>query len=109
MEKIHARILEAMELGMRKSGLLAEIYHSSISGVSSTCREQGFDINYPAMVPMTPTRVNASAIHLKWEDQPIAKKSGIFFEIAGCYKRYHCTLSRTVYLGKSLQKYLEVE
>jgi DNA-binding Lrp family transcriptional regulator len=29
--------------------------------------------------------------------------AGTFFEIAGCYKRYHCPLSRTIYLGKPPQ------
>ncbi|HFC05267.1 MAG TPA: M24 family metallopeptidase, partial [Rhizobiales bacterium] len=31
------------------------------------------------------------------------------FEIAGCYKRYHCPISRTIYLGKPPQKYLNAE
>lgn len=34
---------------------------------------------------------------------------GTFFEIAGCYKRYHCPLSRTAYLGKPDQKFLDGE
>ena len=98
MEKIHARILEAMELGMRKSGLLAEIYHSSISGVSSTSGEQGFDGDYPAMVWMMPIRAYASATYLTWYDQPIANNSGTFFEIARCYQLYLCPLIRRVYI-----------
>ena len=39
---MHARILEVMEPGMRKNDLVAEIYHSAISGVSETSGEQGF-------------------------------------------------------------------
>jgi ectoine hydrolase len=109
VEKMHARILEVMEPGMRKIDLVAEIYHSTISGVSSTSGEQGFGGDYPAMVPMTPTGADASAPHLTWDDQPIANNSGTFFEIAGCYQRYHCPLSRTVYLGKPPQKCLDVE
>ena len=103
VEKMHARILEVMEPAMRKNDLVAEIYHSAISGVSSTSGEQGFGGDYPAMVPMTPTGADASAPHLTWDDQPIANDSGTFFEIAGCYQRYHCPLSRTVYLGKPPQ------
>ena len=34
---------------------------------------------------------------------------GTFFEIAGCYKRYHCPLSRTVFLGKPTQAFLDAE
>ena len=49
---------------MRKNDLVAEIYHSAISGVSSTSGEQGFGGDYPATVPMTPTGADASAPHL---------------------------------------------
>ena len=33
----------------------------------------------------------------------------IFFEVAGVHKRYHCPLSRTFYLGKPDQKFLDAE
>ena len=103
VEKMHARIFEVMEPGMRKNDLVAEIYHSGITGTE----DGGGD--YAAIVPMTPTGADASAPHLTWDDQPIPNHSGTFFEIAGCYRRYHCPLSRTIYLGQPPQKYLDVE
>tara|TARA_B100000929_G_scaffold244623_1_gene202667 strand:- start:136 stop:813 length:678 start_codon:yes stop_codon:yes gene_type:complete len=103
VEKMHARIFEVMEPGIRKNDLVAEIYHSAISGA------KGAGGDYPAIVPMTPTGADASAPHLTWDDQPIADNTGTFFEIAGCYRRYHCPLSRTVYLGTPPQKYYDVE
>ena len=103
VEKMHARIFEVMEPGMRKNDLVAEIYHSGITGTE----DGGGD--YAAIVPMTPTGADASAPHLTWDDQPIPNNSGTFFEIAGCYRRYHCPLSRTIYLGQPSQKYLDVE
>ena len=103
VEKMHARIFEVMEPGMRKNDLVAEIYHSGITGTE----DGGGD--YAAIVPMTPTGADASAPHLTWDDQPIPNNSGTFFEIAGCYRRYHCPLSRTIYLGQTPQKYLDVE
>ena len=103
VEKMHARIFEVMEPGMRKNDLVAEIYHSGITGAE----DAGGD--YAAIVPMTPTGADASAPHLTWDDQPIPNNSGTFFEIAGCYRRYHCPLSRTIYLGQPPQKYLDVE
>jgi len=103
VEKMHARIFEVMEPGMRKNDLVAEIYHSGITGAE----DGGGD--YAAIVPMTPTGADASAPHLTWDDQPIPNNSGTFFEIAGCYRRYHCPLSRTIYLGQPPQKYLDVE
>ncbi len=103
VEKMHARIFEVMEPGMRKNDLVAEIYHSGITGTE----DGGGD--YAAIVPMTPTGADASAPHLTWDDQLIPNNSGTFFEIAGCYRRYHCPLSRTIYLGQTPQKYLDVE
>ena len=103
VEKMHARIFEVMEPGMRKNDLVAEIYHSGITGTE----DAGGD--YTAIVPMTPTGADASAPHLTWDDKPIPNNSGTFFEIAGCYRRYHCPLSRTIYLGRPPQKYLDVE
>ena len=32
-----------------------------------------------------------------------------FFEIAGCYKRYHCPVSRTAFLGTPPQRFVDVE
>jgi len=39
------------------------------------------------------------AAHLTWDDKPFVAGAGTFFEIAGVYRRYHCPLCRTIYLG----------
>lgn len=103
VEKMHGCILERIEPGMRKNELVAEIYRSGILGVD------GHGGDYPAIVPLLPTGADASAPHLTWDDSPFARGAGTFFEIAGCYKRYHCPLSRTVYLGKPPQHFLDGE
>ena len=103
VENMHERIVEVMEPGMRKSDLAAEIYHTGIRGTE----EAGGD--YPAIVPLMPTGADAAACHLTWDDSRLEKGAGTFFEIAGCYKRYHCPLSRTVYLGKPSQAFLNAE
>lgn len=103
VESMHARILQVIEPGMRKCDLAAEIYSAGIQGVG----EYGGD--YPAIVPMMPTGKDASAPHLTWNSDPIPNNSGTFFEIAGCYKRYHCPQSRTVYLGKPSEEFIRAE
>ena len=94
VERMHARILEVVEPGMRKNELVAEIYHAAITGVD------GAGGDYPAIVPMLPTGIDASAPHLTWDDKPMRSGEATFFEIAGVYRRYHCPLSRTVFLGR---------
>jgi len=103
VEAMHRRILDKIEPGMRKCDLVAEIYDVAIRGVD------GFGGDYPAVVPLLPSGEEASAPHLTWDDRPLRTGEGTFFEIAGCYRRYHCPLSRTVFLGKPTQAFLDAE
>jgi ectoine hydrolase len=103
VEKMHARILEKVEPGMRKSDLVAEIYSAGITGV------EGHGGDYPAIVPLLPTGSDAAAPHLTWDDSKFTTNAGTFFEIAGCFKRYHCPQSRTIYLGRPPQHFIDAE
>ncbi|WP_342641030.1 ectoine hydrolase DoeA [Rhodoligotrophos ferricapiens] len=103
VEVMHQRIIETVEPGMRKCDLVAEIFDAGIRGVAD------FGGDYPAIVPLLPSGIDASAPHLTWDDAPMKSGEGTFFEIAGCYKRYHCPLSRTVFLGKPTQAFLDAE
>ncbi len=103
VEAMHARIVDRIEVGMRKNDLVAEIYDAGTRGV------EGIGGDYPAIVPLLPSGEDASAPHLTWDDRPMNAGEGTFFEIAGCYHRYHCPLSRTVFLGKPTQAFLDAE
>jgi len=100
---MHRRIVEIAAPGMRKCDLAAEITSAGIRGVD------GFGGDYPAIVPLTPSGSDAAAPHLTWDDRPLKRGEGTFFEIAGCYKRYHCPLSRTVFLGRPSRQFLDAE
>ncbi|HMF66628.1 MAG TPA: ectoine hydrolase DoeA [Phyllobacterium sp.] len=103
VEVMHQRIVDKVEPGMRKCDLVAEIYDAGIRGTD------GFGGDYPAIVPLLPSGADASAPHLTWDDKPMKTGEGTFFEIAGCYNRYHVPLSRTVFLGKPTQEFLDAE
>jgi ectoine hydrolase len=103
VERVHARILELVEPGLPKNELVAEIYGTSIRGVD------GYGGDYPAIVPLLPTGADASAPHLTWDDRPFKKNAGTFFELAGCVRRYHAPLCRSVYLGNPPQAMLDAE
>ena len=103
VERMHAHIVERIEPGMQKNVLVAEIFHTAIVGTEE------FGGDYAAIVPLLPTGADAAAPHLTWDDRPFRRGEGTFFEIAGCYRRYHCPLSRTVYLGKPPQAFLDAE
>jgi ectoine hydrolase len=103
VEEMHAMIAERTEPGLKKNELVAEIYHTAISGAD------GHWGDYPAIVPMLPSGMDATAPHLTWDDQPFKSGECTFFEIAGAYQRYQCPQSRTIYLGTPPQKYLDAE
>ena len=103
VEKMHTLIFDMVEPGLKKNVLVAELYKVAIEGAD------GHWGDYPAIVPMLPSGIDATAPHLTWDDRAFKKGEGTFFEIAGCYRRYHCPLSRTVYLGTPPQRYLDAE
>lgn len=103
VEKIHDRIIEMVEPGLRKNELVAEIYRTGIVGTDS------YGGDYPAIAPLLPTGVDASAPHLTWDDRPLEQGAGTFFEVAGCVKRYHAPLCRTVFLGDPPKEMLNGE
>ena len=97
VERMHGRILEVIAPGMRKNDLVAEIYDAALRGAED--EDGAFGGDYAAIVPLTPSGKDASAAHLTWNDRPLENGSATFFEIAGCYRRYHAPMSRTVCLG----------
>lgn len=92
-DKITRLALDRAEPGVRKNELAAEIYASGIAGVDDIWGD------YPAIVPLMPSGSDAAAPHLTWNGDPMKVGEATFFELAGCYRRYHVPLSRTVFLG----------
>lgn len=94
VEKTIDRVIDRVVPGMRKNDLVAEIYGDLIRGA------EGAWGDYPAIVPLLPSGVNAAAPHLTWDGQPFLVGEATFFEMAGCVRRYHVPFCRTVFLGK---------
>ena len=103
--RMHDRILEKVAPGIRKCDLVAEIYDAGLRYDDAI----GAGGDYPAIVPLLPSGADAAAPHLTWDDQPMKTGEGTFFEVAGAIHRYHCPLSRTVFLGKPSQTFLDAE
>ncbi len=79
--------------GVRKNDLVADIMHAGITGVGEDWGD------YPAIVPLTPSGLDATAAHLTWNGDKMRAGEATFFELSGCYRRYHAPLCRTIYLG----------
>jgi ectoine hydrolase len=102
-EKIVDGIVERVEPGRPQNEVVAEIYADAIRGVGDAWGD------YAAIVPLLPSGTDAAAPHLTWDDRPFRQGEATFFEIAGCYRRYHTPFCRTVFLGKPPQHILDAE
>lgn len=102
-EKIMATALDRAAVGVRKNELVADIFHAGITGVGDIWGD------YPAIVPLTPSGLDATAAHLTWDGSPMRSGEATFFELSGCYRRYHAPLCRTIYLGKPPQEMQDAE
>ena len=87
--------------GVRQCDVTADIQHSLLSGTDQ------FGGEYSGLTTILASGLSASASHLTPKDQKFITGEGTIIELAGVKHRYHCPLSRTVYLGKPDQKTLD--
>lgn len=92
-QKVMQVAIDRAAPGVRKNDLVADILHAGITGVDDDWGD------YPAIVPLTPSGLDATAAHLTWDGTPMKAGEATFFELSGCYRRYHAPLCRTVFLG----------
>lgn len=102
-EKMIDGLLERVEPGVPKNEIVAELYRDAIRGVDGAWGD------YPAIVPMLPSGADAAAPHLTWDGKPFKQGEATFFEISGCYRRYHAPFCRTVFLGQPPDDMLKAE
>ncbi|MCR8725723.1 M24 family metallopeptidase [Frigidibacter sp. ROC022] len=92
-ENVVQLALEMAEPGLPKNRLVATIQAAQVVGVGEDWGD------YPAIVPLLPSGADAAAPHLTWNGAPLQRGEATFFEISGCYRRYHAPLCRTVHFG----------
>ncbi|MEL6122052.1 MAG: Xaa-Pro peptidase family protein, partial [Pseudomonadota bacterium] len=102
-EKVVQTALDHARPGLRKNELVAEIVHAGITGVGEDWGD------YPAIIPLTPSGLDATAAHLTWNGNEMREGEATFFELSGVYRRYHAPLCRTVFLGTPPKDMLEAE
>jgi ectoine hydrolase len=86
--------IDSIQEGIRECDVVANIYHAQISGTDQ------FGGDYPSIVPLLPSGEKTSTPHLTWTDEPYKAGDPVILELAGCYRRYHAPLARTVFIGE---------
>jgi ectoine hydrolase len=97
-EKAMMAGIELIAEGVRECDVAAKIFHTQITGTEE------FGGDYPAIVPLLPSGEKTSTPHLTWTDERYKKGDTVILELAGCYKRYHSPLARTLTIGKPSDK-----
>ncbi len=92
------RAIEEINEGVRENDVVASIYQAQVQGTVE------FGGDYPAIVPLLPSGEKTSSPHITWSDQRYKKGDTVIMELAGCYKRYHAPLARTLVIGEPDQK-----
>ncbi|MBB4122888.1 M24 family metallopeptidase [Martelella radicis] len=92
-DKVMSHAMEIAEPGMKKNRFVGELMKAAIDGVDDAWGD------YPAIMPLLPSGADASAPHLTWNSDEFRMGEATFIEQAGCYRRYHAPLSRTVFFG----------
>ncbi|MBB5174184.1 M24 family metallopeptidase [Texcoconibacillus texcoconensis] len=93
-EKAMSEGVKTIRPDVRECDTAANIYYHIASGTP----EYGGD--YPAIVPLLPSGENTSTPHLTWSERTFQEGDSVIIELAGCYKRYHVPLARTVSVGQ---------
>ncbi|MEL7166933.1 MAG: M24 family metallopeptidase [Pseudomonadota bacterium] len=92
-EAVIAGMTDRIAPGVPKNEVIADAYRDAIRGVDGAWGD------YPAIVPLVPSGADAAAPHLTWNGDGFATGEATTIEIAGCYRRYHAPLCRSVFLG----------
>jgi ectoine hydrolase len=102
-EAIVDGLVERTAAGVPKNEVVADAWRDAIMGAD------GHWGDYPAIVPMLPSGSDAAAPHLTWDGREFNGGEATFFEIAGCYRRYHVPFCRTIFLGTPPDDMLRAE
>lgn len=97
-EKAMEAAYNSINVGVRQCDAAANVYHAQISGTKT------YGGDYSSIIPLMPSGIRTSTPHLSWTDGPYVDGESIILELSGCYRRYHCPLSRTMILGDAPQK-----
>lgn len=94
--------IEKINAGVRECDVVADIIQKQITGTD----EYGGD--YTSIVPLLPSGEKTSACHMTWTDEKYKEGDPVILELAGCHKRYHSPLARTLVIGKPTPEMAEL-
>ena len=102
-EHVMETAVNSITTGARESSAAANVYHACITGTDE------FTGDHPAIFPIMPSNERTTCAHLGWDpERKYAPGDLVLLELCGVRFRYHCPLSRTVYIGTPPEKLRKV-
>ena len=93
-ENVMQTAIDSIQIGKPESSAAANVYHACITGTPE------FTGDHPAIFPIMPSNEWTTCAHLGWNpEREYAPGDLVLLELCGVRFRYHCPLSRTVYIG----------
>lgn len=94
VERVMRVGVDSVNAGTRECDAAALISEAQIKGTPE------YGGAAPAGFPAILSGEKAGTPHSAWSDQPFREDTATCLELSGCRLRYHCAMSRTVYLGR---------
>lgn len=91
--------IDAIQAGVTEGDVAAEIHYAMIKAGSE----------WPSISPFIASGERGAIGHATWTDRVIQSGEPVFLEVAGCLKRYHAAMMRTVFVGEPDESLWEAE
>ena len=82
--------IDAAVPGVTENDIAADVHHAMFKAGGE----------YPAVSPYITSGPRTLIGHATWEGREVQNNECVFLEMAGCYRRYHTAMMRTVFLGE---------
>lgn len=82
--------IDTAEPGITENDIAAEVHHAMFKAGGE----------YPAVSPYITSGPRTLIGHATWEGREVQNNECVFLEMAGCYRRYHTAMMRTIFLGE---------
>jgi Xaa-Pro dipeptidase len=93
VEKAMKVAMESIKPGVRQCDVAAKVLSAQMAGTES------FGGDYTSVFPVMASGIGTSSAHMSWSDETYKENEVSYLEIAGCKKRYHAPLCRTIFTG----------
>ena len=101
VEKAMRVAMDSIKVGVRQCDVAAKVLYAQMAGTEE------FGGDYTSVFPVMASGIGTTTAHMSWSDEKYRENEVSYLEIAGCKKRYHAPLCRTIYTGNPPQKLSE--